>query len=87
MRRYTTLVFGLFEYVDTCRQHTTRVTLVLPLLIPLGLLLAVLLLVPLLLVPLLPVPLLLMPLLLVLFFLSLILLVPGAPLASAAHTW
>ena len=77
MRRHTTRVIGLFACVDTCRQHTTRVTLVLPLRIPLGLLLAVILLVPLLLVP----------LLLVLILLSLLLLVPGAPPASAAPAW
>ena len=77
MRRYTTRVIGWFACVDTCRQHTTRVTLVLPLRIPLGLLLALLLLVPLLLVPLLLVPLVLVPLLLV----------PGAPPASAAPAW
>ena len=78
--------------MDTCRQHTTPVTLVLPLRVPLGLLLALLLLVPLvfvplLLVPLVLVPLLLVPLLLVLLLLSLLLLVPGAPPASTAPAW
>ena len=55
--------------VDTSGQHTTRVTLVLPLGIPLALLLALLLLVPLLLVPLVLGPLYLGPPLLVLLLL------------------
>ena len=85
MRRHSTRVIGLLACVATCRQHTTRVTLVLPpLRIPLGLLSALLLLVPPLLVPLLLVPLLLVPLLLVPGLLSLLMLVLGAPPASAA---
>ena len=87
MRQHTTQVIGLFACVDRCRQHATRVTLVLPIRILLGLLLALLLLVPLLLVPLVLVPLILVPVLLVLLLLSLLLLVPGAPLASVALAW
>ena len=75
MRRHTTRVIGLVACVDTCREHTTRVTLVLPLPIPLGLLLVLLLLLPLLLVPLLLELLLLVLLLLVL--LLLVRLLPG----------
>ena len=87
MRRHTTRVIGLrviglFECVDTSRQHTTRVTLVLPLRIRLGLLLGLLLLVPFLLVPLF-----LAPLQLVLLLFYLLLLVPGAPPASTALAW